>query len=148
MGLKLQKGATELVDSIIATCWTAWTQTFGPWDQRAIHDLAPVRRKQKPTMWPWTAGFAKGTADTTCPGAGSPVLYLACSSAREQAIKAVYGQMHVKPLKAFVRLCPWCLVDSFLWKDFQNTGIAEDAAFELQRCSWRAQKCKSSLEIQ
>jgi hypothetical protein len=23
MGLKLQKGATELVDSIIATCWTA-----------------------------------------------------------------------------------------------------------------------------
>ena len=114
--------------------WDIWTMRPTGY----IHDLAPVRCKQKPTMWPWTAGFAKSTADTTCPGAGSPVLYLACSSAREQAIKAVYGQMHVNPWRLRKTFPSICIVDSFLWKDFQNTGIAEDAAFELQRCSWRA----------
>lgn len=32
MGLELQKGATELVDSIIATCWTAQNEDI--WTMR------------------------------------------------------------------------------------------------------------------
>lgn len=85
--------------------------------------LPPVRCNQKPTMWPWTAGFAKSTGGATCSGSRSP-----CPVSSMFVSTGTGNQGCPRPdacdLWRLHKACPWSIVDSFLSNDFKNNGTA------------------------